>query len=412
MKAAEIAQQIDPNAKKVGNQWLCRCPAHDDNNPSFYIKDSEGQKNPLVHCFAGCSQGEVIKALGELGLWEGAETSDHSEWERNRQREISQQQWVTLLESIEKGDESGVKEYLNMPEPQPYRAADVMDLAAMFAAMPEEEWVTGPIQAGSIGFIAAAAGVGKSMFALGLAHAISTGKDFADWKTPTKRSVMLLDVELSTRFIYDRIKGYDWTGATIKLDWQDWREAQSVEPLALGNDLHHHILYETCRDMDVIIIDNVTFALEPVKPGEMFNPETWNRVQHFTRWAKTAGKTVIFVDHTNKSNQVAGSVNKQRSADWVMILEAVSAPGSIPLEFGLKFDKMRYKCSQELTRDSYVTYDGLRWGMAPAPTELELIQQMTAEGMKPKDIADELCIGVRSVQRKLRTGQRRRGSQL
>ena len=51
-------------------QLTACCPAHDDKNPSFTAKDDNGKI--LVHCFAGCSQEEVIGALRDLGLWHNA----------------------------------------------------------------------------------------------------------------------------------------------------------------------------------------------------------------------------------------------------------------------------------------------------------------------------------------------------
>lgn len=54
--------------RKIGNNyWICRCPAHADNHPSFVVNEKEGK--PLVYCMAGCSQESVIDALKNRGLW-------------------------------------------------------------------------------------------------------------------------------------------------------------------------------------------------------------------------------------------------------------------------------------------------------------------------------------------------------
>lgn len=65
--AADIASQLG-KAKSTNGQWLCRCPAHDDKDPSLSVKDKPGG-GVLVHCFAGCSQEDVIRVLTALGLW-------------------------------------------------------------------------------------------------------------------------------------------------------------------------------------------------------------------------------------------------------------------------------------------------------------------------------------------------------
>lgn len=48
---------------------MCRCPAHDDANPSLRVTD--GRKGVLVRCHAGCTQDAVIAALKARGLWGG-----------------------------------------------------------------------------------------------------------------------------------------------------------------------------------------------------------------------------------------------------------------------------------------------------------------------------------------------------
>jgi putative DNA primase/helicase len=45
---------------------MCRCPAHDDRNPSLSVSKANGRL--LVHCHAGCTQDAVIGELKRLGL--------------------------------------------------------------------------------------------------------------------------------------------------------------------------------------------------------------------------------------------------------------------------------------------------------------------------------------------------------
>ena len=37
--------------RKVGTGWMARCPAHDDRDPSFSLRDGNGGKI-LLHCHA------------------------------------------------------------------------------------------------------------------------------------------------------------------------------------------------------------------------------------------------------------------------------------------------------------------------------------------------------------------------
>ena len=45
---------------------MCCCPAHDDRTPSLSV--TLGRKAILFHCFAGCSNDEVIAALDRQGI--------------------------------------------------------------------------------------------------------------------------------------------------------------------------------------------------------------------------------------------------------------------------------------------------------------------------------------------------------
>jgi hypothetical protein len=46
---------------------MAKCPSHTERTGSLSIKD--GYAGVLVFCFGGCSQGEVIQALQDRGLW-------------------------------------------------------------------------------------------------------------------------------------------------------------------------------------------------------------------------------------------------------------------------------------------------------------------------------------------------------
>jgi 5S rRNA maturation endonuclease (ribonuclease M5) len=68
--AESIARHLGA-ATKAGDNWSCRCPAHEDKRASLSIKDAPDGKL-LVHCHAGCHQDDVINALKLHGLWPGA----------------------------------------------------------------------------------------------------------------------------------------------------------------------------------------------------------------------------------------------------------------------------------------------------------------------------------------------------
>jgi len=52
-----------PDAKKSGNSWSARCPAHEDRKASLSVSEGEGGR-ALVHCHAGCTATAITAAIG------------------------------------------------------------------------------------------------------------------------------------------------------------------------------------------------------------------------------------------------------------------------------------------------------------------------------------------------------------
>ncbi len=74
--AESIARELG-EAKRTGDRWSCRCPAHDDRTASLTLKDGDKPGVVLVKCHAGCDREAVIDALKRDGLW-GDDRHDHA----------------------------------------------------------------------------------------------------------------------------------------------------------------------------------------------------------------------------------------------------------------------------------------------------------------------------------------------
>ncbi len=60
-KVLSALKQLGKTVKKTGDGYLCQCPAHDDHNPSLIV--SEILDMVRIHCRAGCTHANVIRAL-------------------------------------------------------------------------------------------------------------------------------------------------------------------------------------------------------------------------------------------------------------------------------------------------------------------------------------------------------------
>jgi hypothetical protein len=63
-RAREIVESL--NGSWSRGKGMCVCPSHDDRSPSLSV--TLGRTAILFHCFAGCSNEEVIAALGRHGV--------------------------------------------------------------------------------------------------------------------------------------------------------------------------------------------------------------------------------------------------------------------------------------------------------------------------------------------------------
>jgi putative DNA primase/helicase len=71
--------------RKSGNQWLARCPAHEDAKPSLLIFD--GRTATQFRCQVGCHPLRVLEELRRRGLWNGVENRTASSF--NEQAELA-----------------------------------------------------------------------------------------------------------------------------------------------------------------------------------------------------------------------------------------------------------------------------------------------------------------------------------
>ena len=62
MDAGKLINRLDGVRSTGRDQWIARCPAHDDKSPSLTIKQIDDRI--LLHDFSGCSAYEIVAAVG------------------------------------------------------------------------------------------------------------------------------------------------------------------------------------------------------------------------------------------------------------------------------------------------------------------------------------------------------------
>jgi hypothetical protein len=123
MTAAYIAEAL--KARRSGSGWMARCPAHHDCSPSLSVRELHGKI--LIHCFAGCSQDDVIAALRDLGLWP---ERPRRNWTRDERRDYARRRahaerraeealfWrAAMVRRLERAKTAAYMAYLRNPDP-------------------------------------------------------------------------------------------------------------------------------------------------------------------------------------------------------------------------------------------------------------------------------------------------------
>jgi hypothetical protein len=63
MSAAKFLARLEGVRQRGRGQWMARCPSHSDKSPSLSIEE-KGDGTVLVHCFAQCGFGDIVRAVG------------------------------------------------------------------------------------------------------------------------------------------------------------------------------------------------------------------------------------------------------------------------------------------------------------------------------------------------------------
>jgi len=131
--------------------------------------------------------------------------------------------------------------------------------------------------------------VGKSILTIQLAHALSTGKSFLDFKVPKKRRVLYIQVDEP---VQEWAKQIELTGCSE--EWDTLHEA----PGLLNHPAHIQTLTHLCKNYDFIILDSL---ISLSGGAELKSPSVMslylNRVQQIT-----SNKPTWLIHHKRKES--------------------------------------------------------------------------------------------------------------
>jgi hypothetical protein len=203
---------------------------------------------------------------------------------------------------------------------------------------PREWLLDNLLTAKSMNEIFAWRGIGKTWFALGLAHAIASAAKFGKWQASRPRQVLYVDGELDAASLQQRIKllgaADDRDLKLLCCDMQDdpfpnlaTARAQRMIENALGDD------------GELLILDNLS-ALAP--SSNETEAEDWILIQSWLLNLRRQGVASVFLHHAGHSGWSRGTTRREDLLDLVIELrrpkDYVASEG---LRFELHFAKTR-----------------------------------------------------------------------
>jgi hypothetical protein len=211
----------------------------------------------------------------------------------------------------------------------------------------------------------AAAGVGKSMFALSAALAIAGGGTFLGWKSDEKKTgngwrVLYVDGEMHigdiqerARLLLDAVPGLnrDMVGENLS-----FLARQHQEPLALFPSITEPVGMTFMRErvtkgpFDLVILDNFS-TLGEVEDENAAS--SFNAIQQFLLNLKVQGVATMLVHHANKTGEdFRGSSKLAATFETIIMLERLKEETEHgAAQFRVRWDKVRAGGPSRKVRD-------------------------------------------------------------
>ncbi len=251
--------------------------------------------------------------------------------------------------------------------------------------------------------IYAAAGVGKTLFTLNVAYALCSGGNFLKYSAPSPKRVLYVDGEMTYSIMHSRLMDIVNQQGKLTEFTQDnffLLTPDKVYPLKLpkidtpeGQLFYNRIMEE--NKIDVVIFDN--FATLSV--FDESSAEEWKFLQDWFIELRSGGKTIICVHHAGKDGKGYRGTSKMLDCvDTAISLQNLSGTVFESEITNVKKFKIDYQKSRTFGGlDSLAFEVILSMGVWTCESveknnTTKIIEMYRDLGIKPNDIALELCI--------------------
>ena len=231
----------------------------------------------------------------------------------------------------------------------------------------------------SINFLFGEKGKGKSMFAIGLAYAMSHGLPFLNYKTPICYPVILVDGEMDPYDLIEREKPFLETFGNAPKDYFhiiNWyfQKNQSIPDIKepIGQDL----ITKYCEKVKSLTGKTPFLILDNLRSLSNYVENDSDSYRPIGKWLlklRGLGYTSLVLDHTGHgSSHMRGTSSKSDWANVCLKIESEGERGGKLMKVKLSFDKARGLKPDE-TGDFVAQYDFAgNWVLGQSIKEVDL----------------------------------------
>lgn len=256
------------------------------------------------------------------------------------------------------------------------------------------------LESASLAMVYAARGVGKTHFAMHLAHAVATGGAFLKWKAPKPVPVLYVDGEMPAPAMQERWKalfdaGGEPEAGLLRLVSRDLQPFADMPNLASAEGQERIAAH--VGEAKVIILDNLSSLMHGAKENEA---EGWEPVGQWAIRQRAQGRTLLFVHHAGKSGGQRGTSKREDLLDVVINLQR---PQDYRPEDGARF-AVRFEKARSLHGAAVAPFevqlDEGAWNVSDDEAEDRLLE-LHRQGLSLSQIGAELGCDKSTVKRRL-----------
>ena len=243
-------------------------------------------------------------------------------------------------------------------------------------------------------------GIGKTFFTLGLATALTTGKDFLRWPVTAPVGVLYVDGEMSLHELRTRTTALMGNPPKALLHFLSGERVyhELERDLVLTGEAMRNavVTFLTAHpDIRVVILDNVSCLFPGINEDKK---QAWEPISAWLVRLRHRGLATVLVHHGGKSGEQRGTSGREDALDAVIQLSRTAGyEAQEGCHFELRFTKARSVKGEDVSPlDVKITEAGgaLQWTFkALEESKLDQAKRLFDEGVtSPTALAEELGV--------------------